>query len=102
LEKKLLDTREYSQLMALGILLAVTVVCDIVLSTSNQALESEVSARGRFIQQTAPLGSLYKEMVTALADLSARNQDGKLQEVLTKNGLNLTLTPGRSQSPGQK
>jgi uncharacterized membrane protein len=86
-------------LAALGLLLA---VANMVLFGQNRQAQAEVTSRAQFIQQSAQLEPLYREMVKALADLSVRNNDGELRELLTKQGITLSNPPPGAAAPGPK
>jgi len=66
---------------------------NIVLFTGNRGLQGQVTERGQYIQQSAQLQSLYRQIAQALADLSVRNKDPQLQAILAKQGLRVTVHP---------
>ena len=78
---------------------AVLVVVNIALFTANRAAQAEVSSRAQFIQQTAQLEPLYREMVKALADLSVRNNDRELRDMLAKQGITVSANPPAAGLP---
>jgi hypothetical protein len=79
-----------SLIAALGLLL---MVLDIVDVHRNQTLRTEVEGRAQYIQQSEQLQGLYQQMIKALADLSVRNKDDQLRDLLSKEGINITVNP---------
>jgi hypothetical protein len=83
---------------ALGVGAVVLALTNAVLFSRNRTLQIEVSGRAQFVQQSAQLETLFNEMVRALAELSARNNDEQLKTLLQGVGITFTLN---NQSPGQ-
>ncbi|HUN73663.1 MAG TPA: hypothetical protein VMU40_04020 [Steroidobacteraceae bacterium] len=101
----MLKHSQYWVLSTLGALCALLVLVNIVLFTSNRALQSEVNGRAQYIQQSVQLQNLYQQMVRAIADLSVRNQDEQLKAVLARQGINVTAkaaAAGSTGAPGDK
>jgi len=94
----MLKHSQYWVLSTLGALCALLVLVNIVLFTSNRALQSEVNGRAQYIQQSVQLQNLYQQMVRAIADLSVRNQDEQLKAVLARQGINVTAKAAPSGS----
>ena len=59
------------------------------LVTANRTLQTEVSARAQYVQQTAQLELLYREIVKALADLAVKNNDQQLRLMLGAQGITI-------------
>ena len=59
------------------------------LANENRSLQIELAGRSQYVQQTAQLEGLYRGMVKALAELSVRDQDRSLNELLASNGITL-------------
>ncbi len=82
------------------IVLALAIVCLVIanmsLVLSNRALQADVQGRAQYIQQTAQLEVLYREIVKALADLSVKNQDADLRALLSAHGITVTVNPPAS------
>ena len=77
------------------------VVTNIVLFERNRTLQAEVAARTQYLQQTAQIEALNREMVNALANLAVRNQDEALKAILTEQGININMGPGQgAPAPG--
>lgn len=71
----------------------------------NRQLQAEVTQRAQYVQQTAPLEVLNREIVAALAQLAVRNKDDQIRALLTSLGLTVTETPAAappSPQPAKK
>jgi hypothetical protein len=77
-------------LAAVGLLLAIV---NMVMFGQNRQAQAEVASRAQYIQQSAQLEPLFREMAKALADLSVRNNDVELRELLAKHGVTLSTNP---------
>ena len=82
---------QYLTLVALGVAALILVAANAMLFSTNKARQAEVNQRQMFLQQTASLESLYREMVKALADLAVRNGDKRVIEALAGQGINVTV-----------
>lgn len=77
------------------------VVTNIGLFERNRTLQAEVAARTQYLQQTAQLEALNREIVNALANLAVRNKDEALKAILTEQGININMGPGQgAPAPG--
>ena len=92
----MLDKSQFWILTVLAAIAAVCTLANMVLFQHTRKLQSAVSERQQYIQQSIQLETLYREMAKALADLSIRNQDPQLKELLGSHGI--TITP-RSGAP---
>ena len=77
-------------LAATGVVLA---IANMILFSQNRTAQAEVTGRAQFIQQAAQLEPLYREMVKALSELSVRNNDAQLRDMLAKQGITVSTTP---------
>ena len=75
------------------------VVTNIGLFERNRTLQAEVAARTQYLQQTAQLEALNREIVNALANLAVRNKDEALKAILTEQGININVVPGQGGTP---
>ncbi|MGH8290660.1 MAG: hypothetical protein ACREV7_16845 [Steroidobacteraceae bacterium] len=97
----MLKRLQYWTLLGVGAACLALAITNMALFTANRAVQSEVSARNQYIQQSGSLQGLYQSMVRALADLSVRNKDDALRAVLTRQGITVTAkpTPPASAAP---
>ncbi len=78
-----------------GLVLAVIVV-NIFLFLHNRSLQTEVNNRQIYINQSMQLDQLNREIITAIANLAAKNNDEDLKDVLTSHGI--TFSPNQNAS----
>jgi len=90
---------EYWLLTLPALAVVVLVSANIVLVNANRATQAEVAARAQYIQQSVQLEPLYREMIKALADLSVRNNDWELRDVLAKQGIKVSANPPTAPEP---
>ena len=75
----------------LGLLALAAAVASIGLAQHNNGLRRDLAEQQQFVQQSVPLEGLYREMVRALAELSARNNDESLRALLQRHGITYNL-----------
>ncbi len=75
----------------IALLVALAVGYNMMLFSQNRAAQVEFAQRAQYLQQSAQLQGLYREMVKALADLSVANRDKALTDLLATQGI--TVTP---------
>lgn len=82
---------------------------DMVLFGQNRTTQAELAQRNQYVQQSLQLESLYREIVRALADLSVRNQDKALGDLLSAQGITINApaavapaAPGADAKKGAK
>jgi len=89
----MLKSGEFLVLTAVGALALLATLANIGLVRSNRALQADANGRAQFVQQTVQLQGLYQEIVKAIADLSVRNKDEALKDVLTQEGITVSINP---------
>ena len=80
----------------------VAMLASITLGYNNAKARADVNQRQQYVQQSVQLEGLYKEIVRALAELGARNNDGDVKAMLQKNGITYTAnaaTPAPASGP---
>jgi hypothetical protein len=82
-----------------GALVLVLVGVDIALFERNRGVQAELTARQQFLQQTQQLETLHRELVNAIANLAARDNDDALRAILTDHGINPSAAPRPSGRP---
>ena len=80
-------------LTGVAALTTLLVLVNIVLFLGNRSVQNEVNARQQFINQSLALDRLNREIVTALANLSARHNDEQLRNLLAEHGISFTVNP---------
>jgi type II secretory pathway pseudopilin PulG len=84
---------QFGLLTLLALLVAAAVAGILTLGSLNRALQSEVNARQQYVQQSVQLETLYREIVRALAELAARNNDSAVRDMLGRHGISYTANP---------
>jgi hypothetical protein len=77
-----------SVLAALSLLLA---TANAALGTMNRSLQAEIGQRQQYVQQSVQLEGLYREIIRALAELGARNNDEAVRTLLAQHGITYTV-----------
>jgi hypothetical protein len=75
-------------LAAMCLLLAAT---NITLGATNRGLQGDIGLRQQYVQQSVQLEGLYREIVRALAELGARNNDQDVRAMLQRHGISYTV-----------
>ncbi len=86
--------------LGLAALTLILVFLNVWLVLSNQARQADVNQRQQFINQSIQLGRLNEGLVRALAVAAVNNKDAKLQQLLTEQGINFTVTPNAGAATG--
>ena len=89
----MLNKNEFRILTALAAIALLLAVANLVLFSQNRLAQAEVTQRAQFIQQSAQLETLYREMVKALGELTVRNSDTQLRDMLAKQGITVNMPP---------
>jgi hypothetical protein len=88
-----LERSQFWLLTAISATAALLVAVNAVLVRGNLATQADISARAQYIQQSLQLEGLYRDIVRALAELSARSNDNDLRALLQAHGITFTLNP---------
>ncbi len=81
-----------------ALLVALAAGYNMMLFSQNRVAQAELARRAQYVQQSVQLEGLYRELVKALADLSVRNQDKALTDLLAAQGI--TLNGPAPAAPG--
>jgi len=91
---------QFNVLVALGVSVLLLVVANALLFTMSRDAQMALNQRQQFIQQTVPLEGLYRDIVRAIAETATRDNDRQLLDVLSAQGLSVTLTnPAGAATP---
>lgn len=93
----MLSRWQFNVVIALAAATLLLVFGNMVMFSRNRAQQQQINDRQLYIQQTAQLESLYQQLIRAVAELSARNNDAALGAVLTKQGITFSATPNLAQ-----
>lgn len=95
----MLRTWQFRTLMALGIAALCLAVANGLLFTQNRDSQAALNTQQQYLQQTVGLESLYRDIVKALAELAVKNNDTQLLQMLTAQGVNVSVTPVAVPAP---
>lgn len=84
---------EYWFLTAVGAVTLVLVIVNCALFLGNRGTQMEVNSRQQFIQQSIQLEQLYRELLKGLADLSIKNNDRQIRDLLSSQGITINASP---------
>ncbi|HTE16367.1 MAG TPA: hypothetical protein VK642_14940 [Burkholderiales bacterium] len=84
---------QFMLLTALALASLALVVINIVLFTGNREVQTEVSTRAQYIQQSQQIEPLYQGIVRNLAEISAKTSDPQITQLLTAQGITFTVNP---------
>src|SRR5690348_2156630 len=98
----MLKRNQFWILTAIGAASVIAVVLNIALAAGNDTRQREVALRNQYIQQSIQLQGLYQQMVRSLADLSIRNKDPQLRDLLAKQGITVSVNAPGSGGTGSQ
>lgn len=90
---------QYGTLTALAASCLVLASANVALSSSNRGLQGDINVRQQYVQQSVQLEGLYREIIRALAELGARNNDQDVRAMLQRHGISYTVNPPVSAGP---
>lgn len=79
--------------VGLAALVLALVAANLTLASLNRDLQADVTLRQQYVQQSVQLEGLYREIVRALAELGARNNDDAVRGLLARHGISYAVTP---------
>ena len=84
---------QFTVATVVAVLVALSAGYSMSLYSQNRATQAELTTRAQYLQQSAQLEVVYREMVKALADLSIRNQDKAMTDLLASQGITVNANP---------
>jgi hypothetical protein len=81
-----------------ALLVALLAGYTMMLFGQNRTAQAELTSRAQFVQQSVQLEGLYRDIVKALADLSVRNQDKAIGDLLTSQGITVNAAAAATPS----
>ena len=95
-----MNKTQHAVLTLLGLLALAAAGTSIGLTQHNAGLRRAMAEQQQYVQQSVQLEGLYREMVRALAELSARSNDESLRGLLQRHGISYNVNPS-SAAPSQ-
>lgn len=80
----------------------------VTLAVMNRSLQQDIGQRQQYVQQSVQLEGLYREIIRALAELGARNNDQDVRALLQRHGITYAVDappaagPAAAQAPARK
>ena len=90
---------QFSLATALGALCLLMAGTNVTLSSLNRGLQGDIATRQQYVQQSVQLEGLYREIIRALAELGARNNDQDVRALLQRHGISYTMNPPDAPVP---
>ena len=72
---------------------AAFIVASMLRFSDNRRLQVEVAQRAQFVQQSVPLETLNREIVSALAQVAVRGPDEQIRSMLSSLGISVSENP---------
>ena len=88
-------------LVVLAAVPLVLTVVDFVLAEGNHALRAEVDQRQHLISQSAQLQRFNQALIHQIAVAAVKSRDGKLRDLLSQNGITITVSPPAAPDDGK-
>lgn len=101
----MLKAGEYWLLNGIGALALVLVVMNVSFVHANRGLQATVNRRAQYVQQSVQLQGLYRGIVRTIANLSVRDKDHALKDVLTQEGIRVSVSapaPAAASAPSKR
>jgi hypothetical protein len=94
---------QFWTLTGVGGVTLLLVVVNIIMFNGNRGIQNEINGRQQFINESMQLERLNREIVNALANLAARNDDEDIKQLLGAHGITFTVNRNAgSAEAGQK
>jgi hypothetical protein len=78
---------QFGTVTTVAALAAVAMGASVTLAAMNRSLQGDIGQRQQYVQQSVQLEGLYREIVRALAELGARNNDQDVRALLQRHGI---------------
>jgi uncharacterized protein YpmS len=91
-----LSRGQWTLLTILALTTLILVGVNISLFQGNVSRQASVNARQQYVQQSIQLEGLNREIIQALANLAARNNDDQLKALLAEHGITFSITQNPS------
>jgi type II secretory pathway component PulM len=85
----------YRVILALSGITLVLVVVYLFLVQANRSVQAEVNQRQQFINQSIEFNRINNALIQALAATAVNDNDDKLRDLLTQNGITINPTTGK-------
>jgi hypothetical protein len=90
---------QFGIVTAVAGLAALAMGASVTLAALNRGLQQDIGQRQQFVQQSVQLEGLYREIVRALAELGARNNDQDVRALLQTHGITYSVNAPANPGP---
>jgi len=90
---------QFGTVTALASLAALAMATSVTLASMNRSLQGDIGQRQQYVQQSVQLEGLYREIVRALAELGARNNDQDVRTLLQRHGITYSVNAPAPAAP---
>lgn len=94
--------RQFSLLTGLGLLLLTLAASTGYAQLLNRTTRQALMQRQLYLQQTAPVDAVYRDLAKALAELAVKNRDHALADLLGRHGIRIAPAPQAAPRPGEQ
>ncbi len=91
---------QFWSLTGVGGLTLLLVLVNIITFNGNRGIQNEINGRQQFINESMQLERLNREIVNALANLAARNDDEDIKRLLAAHGITFTVNRNAGSADG--
>lgn len=98
-ESMVLARWEFWVTTIVALMVAIIAGYTMMLFAQNRITQTELERRSQYVQQSMQRGILYRELARALADLSVRNRDKALTDLLASHGITVNAPSPSADVP---
>lgn len=93
---------QFATAATLGALALLLAAANVTLSSLNRGLQGDIATRQQYVQQSVQLEGLYREIIRALAELAARNNDQDVRALLQRHGISYSVNAPAPAAAGAR
>jgi hypothetical protein len=86
-EMGMVKKMQYNLLLLIALAALILVLVNIGLFYSNQGMSDTVAGRQQYLQQSDQLQQIYRPMINSLIELSTKNNDNQIRDLLASQGI---------------
>jgi len=98
----MLNRNQFLILTVLAALSLCLMLANMILYGGNRTVQTQVTARAQYIQQSLQLQTVYNALLRNLAQLSIKNNDTEIRDLLASHGITFNAKDHSSQSAQDK
>lgn len=98
----MLYKNQFVFLTALAVLSLCLMLANMILYGGNRTVQTEVRARAQYIQQSLQLQTVYNALLRNLAQLSIKNNDTEIRDLLASHGITFNTKDKPGQAPAKQ